>query len=932
MQNTAMKITKLFVLLIALFASIWGTNAYAGYADDIGYTQLIAEYADVPRGETLTVMQVEAGSPWQVSPTKVPCPVVFSIYSTPPTATTYSTHANIVATRYVSLLPLVKLVDTSSSSYYRYSALNIGNMQEPRVPTWDIENHSYIGDATTYNSCTLGGMDYKINRDGTTVCVSLGNGTAKMIPLMGNIYNSIVVGTSSGNHSRGGTTALVIGRVRPDICGTKDYTSYTTPIVMGCAGILLEKAKTTSALSNAKNSRVIKALLLAGATKQEFPTWENTTSSPLDLVYGAGEVNIYNSYKVLLSGQKSANQQVLNSNGWDYRVTTSSNVYYFEVGESLKSEFSAVLVWNYEPTTSDFFTYTGSLKDLNLKLYKVDGSFGLADLVTHSSSAIDNVEHVYVKTLPAGRYALKVDGPTNVRYGVAWRNATVSATVTAPVIVTQPSSYTVDVGASVNLSVVATGEDMAYQWFKNGAAISGATSSVFALASAAVTDSGTYTVNVSNSAGTTISAPSTVSVSVAQTGDLSQVSPVTYSARGDNVAAKEGINKLFDGLITTKWLDFSGTTWVKVQFSTPVVLGSYAMTSAADVQNRDPYTWTVSGSNDGETWIVIDSRVGELFPTRKLRREFAAQQTSLAFTYFKFDIVCKLGSITQLAELQFYKLSAVAPVVAPVAIASPTSSRVNEGSSLTLTSEFTGSTPAIQWFFNDQPISGATGQVLTINPVLESSAGNYYAVANNSAGEAETEAAVITVVSLLEQRIGEYSVANIGAGSQMGAYSADFDNKTISVSFNGGLYWGSLDSGFFLYKNMAGAFSYSTRLENVDSPTAQSRAGIMVRTSLDANSAYYALFVTDGRGVVWQARPAAGKETVATMQSGVSGPVFLRVVRNSAGVVTGQFSADGQIWQTLGSITSDLSDVKIGLACAQDGDSNLGLALFSNIE
>ncbi len=927
-----MKLIKLLGVLFMLTCAVFGTNTYAGYADDIGYTQLVAEYSDVPRGENLTVMQVEAGSPWQVSPSKVPCPVVFSIYTTPPTATTYSNHANIVAARYVSLLPSIKLVDTASSSYYRYSALNIGNMQAPKVPTWDIENHSYIGDATTYNSCSLGGMDYKINRDGTTVCVSLGNGTAKMIPLMGNVYNSIVVGTSSGNHSRGGTTMLVAGRVRPDICGTRDYTSYTTPIVMGSAGILLEKAKTTAALNNATNSRVIKALLLAGATKQEFPTWANTTSSPLDLIYGAGEVNIYNSYKLLLAGQKSANQQVLNSSGWDYRSTSTSNVYYFEVGDTLKSELSVVLTWNFEPTTSDFFTYTGSLKDLNLKLYKVNSSFGVTELVTHSSSTIDNVEHIYVKNLPAGRYAIKVEGPTNVKYGIAWRNAVVSAIVTAPVIVTQPSSYTVDVGAPVNLSVVATGDDITYQWFKNGAAVSGATSSILALASAVVTDSGVYTVNVTNSAGTITSAPSTVSVSVAQTGDLSQIVPVTYSARGDNAAAKEGINKLFDGLITTKWLDFAGTTWVQVQFASPVVLGSYAMTSAADVQNRDPYNWTVSGSNDGETWTVIDSRSGELFPTRKLRREFTAQQTSLAFTYFRFDIVCKSGSITQLAELQLYKLSSMVQVVPPTVVSSPASSRANEGSSLTLTSEFAGSTPTVQWYMNDQPITGATNKTYTINSVSESHAGNYYAVATNSAGEVETDVAVITVVSLLEQRIGLYSVAHIGSVSSMGSYVTDFDNKTVSMSFNGGGYWGNADSGFFLYKNMTGAFSYTTRLENVDSPSVYSRAGIMARLSLDAGSVYCALFITEGRGIVWQFRTSSGKETLATMQSNVVGPMFLRMVRTSTGVVSGQFSADGQVWQTLGTFTSGLSDVKVGLAGAQDGDTNLGLALFSQIE
>ena len=57
-----------------------------------------------------------------------------------------------------------------------------------------------------------------------------------------------------------------------------------------------------------------------------------------------------------------------------------------------------------------------------------------------------------------------------------------TATVTAPSITTQPASQTVTAGANVSFSVVATGTaPLSYQWMKNGANITGASSSTLAL-------------------------------------------------------------------------------------------------------------------------------------------------------------------------------------------------------------------------------------------------------------------------------------------------------------------------------------------------------------------------------------------------------------------------------------------------------------------
>lgn len=103
---------------------------------------------------------------------------------------------------------------------------------------------------------------------------------------------------------------------------------------------------------------------------------------------------------------------------------------------------------------------------------------------------------------------------------------------------------------------------------------------------------------------------------------------VSYSARGDNAANNEGIDKLFDGQVGTKWLDPSTTTWVKVALATPSQLESYTLTSANDVPERDPISWTLSGSNDASAWTVIDTRSNQAWISRYLPRDFSLSPTS----------------------------------------------------------------------------------------------------------------------------------------------------------------------------------------------------------------------------------------------------------------------------------------------------------------
>ena len=105
--------------------------------------------------------------------------------------------------------------------------------------------------------------------------------------------------------------------------------------------------------------------------------------------------------------------------------------------------------------------------------------------------------------------------------GSATSNAvtlTVTGGVTAPTITTQPSASAVSVGSAVSFTVVASGTSpLTYDWKKDGTSISGATNATYTIASAATSDAGSYTVMVSNSAGSVTSTAASLNVTATST-------------------------------------------------------------------------------------------------------------------------------------------------------------------------------------------------------------------------------------------------------------------------------------------------------------------------------------------------------------------------------------------------------------------------------
>jgi hypothetical protein len=85
----------------------------------------------------------------------------------------------------------------------------------------------------------------------------------------------------------------------------------------------------------------------------------------------------------------------------------------------------------------------------------------------------------------------------------------------------------------------------------------------------------------------------------------------TVSNPGGASPGGEGPGNLIDNNLTTKWLDLNfpanGYSDYIFQFAIPQRFTGYRWATANDATWRDPASWTIAVSNNGTTWITINT-------------------------------------------------------------------------------------------------------------------------------------------------------------------------------------------------------------------------------------------------------------------------------------------------------------------------------------
>ncbi len=415
-----------------LFAALWlfGGLASADWREDSGFYLLQAELgAAIPDGAGISVLQSEANAGGYLpqatagtAPFAGTGAFLGKTFTPHSGASGLSNHANSVGAFFYSntdsLSPGVTEIHCWLADDYAVS-LATGT---PPVYEGAVQNHSWVGSfgVTAWDEAVLRRLDYMIGRDGRVVITPLNNG-GSMVPLLGNAWHSISVGLRSGNHPTSGTNTDGNGRMKPDLVVNQPLTSYAGPSVASAAVLLLDVIR--PAFPAADDPRVVKALLLAGTSKERIPAWKrDSAEKPYDAVWGAGEMNVHQSYHILTAGQSlpSATQEV-NLQGWDLHTSAALPAkYFFTVPHGQwAATFSAVLTWHRQLAPPTFIPTTA---DLNLRLYAADGFVIQGEALDESRSTVDNVEHLFLRNLPAGQYVLEVSaGTPGVTYGLAWQ-------------------------------------------------------------------------------------------------------------------------------------------------------------------------------------------------------------------------------------------------------------------------------------------------------------------------------------------------------------------------------------------------------------------------------------------------------------------------------------------------------------------------------
>lgn len=474
-NNNKKKFTRLLLPLLVISA-----QAAADYKADIGYTQLQAELgAAVPDGAGVKITQVEASSvlPGNASyPVFAPDPNIDSMTgktfaypgltcATPPCVPSlFSPHGSGVAMSfYGNSTSIAQGIDNihshEANQWLGTLYTNTGRALIASTTDRRIANHSWVNtDGVTSDSGPiLRLVDRQVNLNEYIQVVATGS------PLLANAYNAIAVGTTGSATAKSAAIdgTYVANRAITDLVAPAANRSTATPYVSAAAALLVETGHQETSLSlgstntsagviyNAERSETIKAALMAGASREtgnttaygdisDYRSTGHQTNNGLDSRYGAGQLNVYNSYQIITGGeQNSLEDGGSNSGEIDYAGFDYDAHFGGEQGNNDKATYSftafanetiaASLVWNLGVGNNAAMDTT--LHHLGLSLKDVSDN----TVVASSLSTLDNTQNIFWQNLIAGHeYQLLVSSlegtnKFNWDYSLAW-NRTVTAT------------------------------------------------------------------------------------------------------------------------------------------------------------------------------------------------------------------------------------------------------------------------------------------------------------------------------------------------------------------------------------------------------------------------------------------------------------------------------------------------------------------------
>jgi regulation of enolase protein 1 (concanavalin A-like superfamily) len=168
-------------------------------------------------------------------------------------------------------------------------------------------------------------------------------------------------------------------------------------------------------------------------------------------------------------------------------------------------------------------------------------------------------------------------------------------------------------------------------------------------------------------------------------------------------------------------------------------------------------------------------------------------------------------------------------------------------------------------------------------------------------------------------------------GSVGAAGSSTSSSGTVTVRGAGADVWGTADAFYFRYRTLAGDGEIVARVASVQNVHAWTKAGVMVRQSLQAGSPHAFMMVTPGHGLAFQRRATAGALSAHTTGGAGTAPYWVKLTRQGQ-IVKAYKSPDGVTWTAVGQATLSISGpVYVGLAVSSHAAGTLATATFTNV-
>jgi hypothetical protein len=162
---------------------------------------------------------------------------------------------------------------------------------------------------------------------------------------------------------------------------------------------------------------------------------------------------------------------------------------------------------------------------------------------------------------------------------------------------------------------------------------------------------------------------------------------------------------------------------------------------------------------------------------------------------------------------------------------------------------------------------------------------------------------------------------------------------TYTMTARCGNIFGTSDQLNYVFMQLSGPGSISAKVESVSNTAADSKCGVMIRDTLEADSKHAFTFMRFDGGVRFNRRLDVAVATTNSVENGLTFPHWVKLERDISGLFTASHSADGVTWVPVDDATLGSSDtvqmnvaVYIGLALSSNDTAETCEAVFSDVQ